>query len=325
MILALLRLERFNGWAAGWRRTLADFRARWRREPAPAAGDTTPAPPTGLRPSQSAPADPARGESGGVRPTLAASAADGETRREVRARFDALFDRMLALEDTLDALGKRFALRAMHERRAEQRSLERLENVAEAIERRGLELEALTSVLGRVDLRLERLERKLRHAEVEPEEAATPTDADELALRLERAERVASQTRRLSRSAPEDAIEFLDTAPFSTSSMRGNLAEVSLPTILGILELERRTGMLKVSSDDGSIVSATLRDGSIVGARVRDLDAEPIDAVREALRFERGHFWFRQTGVEVALGPPRSVGSLLLEATRRNDEALRSA
>jgi hypothetical protein len=107
--------------------------------------------------------------------------------------------------------------------------------------------------------------------------------------------------------------------------MRGNLAEVSLPTVLGMLELERRTGLLKVVADDGAIVAATLRDGALVGARVRDLDAEPVEALREALRFKRGHFWFRQAGVEVASGPPRSVGSALLEATRQNDEALRSA
>ena len=44
-----------------------------------------------------------------------------------------------------------------------------------------------------------------------------------------------------------------------------------------------------------------------------------------ALRLTNGHFWFRQVGVEVASGPARSVGSVLLEATRRNDEALRSA
>jgi hypothetical protein len=83
--------------------------------------------------------------------------------------------------------------------------------------------------------------------------------------------------------------------------------------------------VLKVSADDGSVISATLFEGAIVGARHRDLELDPVDAVREALRFGSGNFWFRQVGVEVASGPPRSVGSVLLEATRRNDEALRSA
>jgi hypothetical protein len=242
----------------------------------------------------------------------------------MRARFDALFDRMLALEDTLDALGKRFALRGIHERRAEQRAIERIESITETMERRGLEVDALSSVLGRIETRLERIERRLRHTEFDAADEATPTEPDDLAVRL-RVERATSESRRLSRQAPEDALEFLDAAPFSTSSMRGNLAEVSLPTVLGMLELERRTGVLKVSADDGSVVSATLRDGALVGAKVQELDADPVDALREALRFKRGHFWFRQVGVEVALGPKASVGAVLLEATRRNDEALRSA
>jgi hypothetical protein len=92
-----------------------------------------------------------------------------------------------------------------------------------------------------------------------------------------------------------------------------------------MLELERQSGVLKVCADDGAIVSATLCDGALVGARVRELDIEPVDAIREALRFKRGHFWFRQLGIEVAMGPPKSVGSVLLEASRQNDEALRSA
>lgn len=150
----------------------------------------------------------------------------------------------------------------------------------------------------------------------------TPTEPHELAERLDSPP---SDARRPSRHAPDDAAEFWDTAPFSASSMRGNLGEVSLPTILGMLELEKRTGVLKVCADDGAVVSATLREGSIVGARVQELESEPIDAIREAIRFKRGHFWFRQVGVEVASGPPKSVGSVLLEATRQNDEELRSA
>jgi hypothetical protein len=42
------------------------------------------------------------------------------------------------------------------------------------------------------------------------------------------------------------------------------------------------------------------------------------------MRFKNGHFWFRQSSVEVVSGPPRSVGSVLLEATSRNDEAARA-
>ncbi len=265
-------------------------------------------------------------------PSLFPPPRESDPRRgEVRARFDALFDRLLSLEDTLDALGKRFALRAVHERRHDQRVQERLESTTETLERQTLALESVVATVERVEQRVERLERWLR-ADSASHEAAEARDsrdsrlAPPLTMRDEFDELEHSFSRESvspSRVPPPDS-EVWDE-PLSASSIRGNLAEMSLPTVLAMLELERRTGVLKVCADDGSIISATIRDGQIVGARQRDLDAEPIEALREALRFPNGHFWFRQAGVEVASGPPRSVGSVLLEATRQNDEALRTA
>lgn len=244
-------------------------------------------------------------------------------RGEVRARFDALFDRLLSLEDTLDAFSKRFALRAVHDRRHDQQMLERLESASEALERQTLALEAATTTLERVEQRVERLERWLRtegNREVieRRDSRIAPTRGDA----FEELEQVFADPG--ARSTVESN-EMSAGAPFYQASIRGNLTEMSLPTVLAMLELERRTGVLKVCAEDGSVISATLRDGAIVGARSRDLDADPVDAVRDALAFRAGHFWFRQAAVEVASGPPRSTGSVLLEATRRNDEAVRSA
>lgn len=256
---------------------------------------------------------------------------ENDSRRgEVRARFDALFDRMLSLEDTLDAVGKRFALRAVHERRHDQRVQERLDGAAESLERQTLALESVAATLERIEQRVERLERWHRAERVANEASDTresrlsPLSA--LHDEFDDLEQALTGHNTVSPSrAPSEGADAWDEAPFSASSIRGNLAEMSLPTVLAMLELERRTGVLKVHADDGSVVSATLRDGAIVGARQRDLETEPVDAVREALRFPNGHFWFRQAGVEVASGPPRSVGQVLLEATRRNDEAVRSS
>ncbi|MGC4063240.1 MAG: DUF4388 domain-containing protein [Polyangiaceae bacterium] len=121
-----------------------------------------------------------------------------------------------------------------------------------------------------------------------------------------------------------DSVEPLDASP-TGPCIHGNLSEMSLGTVLAMLELERRTGLLQVSADDGRSITATLRNGAIVGARRRDVEADPVEAVRDALRFKNGRFWFRQSKVEVASGPPRSVGSVLLEASSRNDEAARAS
>lgn len=310
---------------ADWRRAVWK---RWLRSRLAADEDVLPPKPAVPSAAQAVPRAPAVPSQ---TPAPAAGAGrESEPRRgEVRARFDALFDRLLGVEDTLDALGKRFALRAVHERRNDQRVLERLEATTEALERQTLALESTSATIERIEQRVERLERWLRsdgvpREAVESRESRTVparTAADEFD-ELERA--FVSETQNPPRPG-QDGVEVWDLPPFSSSSIRGNLAEMSLPTVLAMLELERRTGVLKVSADDGSVVSATLLEGAIVGARHRDLELDPVDAVREALRFSNGHFWFRQVGVEVASGPPRSVGSVLLEATRRNDEALRSA
>lgn len=252
---------------------------------------------------------------------------DSEARRsELRARFDALFDRLASIEDTLDALGKRFSLKAAHERRQDQRMLERVENSAEMLERQTLALESLQAMIERLEQRLERVERRGRHdassyeASEEHPRFNVPSGLDDCDL-TELEDAFGNEPLTGTRSVPP---EGYDSASFG-SSIHGNLSEMSLPTVLAMLELERRTGVLKVCADDGNIVTATLRSGSIVGAKQREIDADPIEVVREAMRFKNGHFWFRQASVEVVSGPPRSIGSVLLEASSRNDEAARTA
>ncbi|MBN2192887.1 MAG: DUF4388 domain-containing protein [Polyangiaceae bacterium] len=247
-------------------------------------------------------------------------------RSELRARFDALSDRLASIEDTLDALGKRLSLKAVHERRQEQRLLERIESGAEMLERQTFAIEASQAALERLEQRMARWERRGRYdggnddtAEKRPR-YSVPVGLDDRDLNeLEDAFGDEPQTGR--RSTPPEACEI---APVSGSSIQGDLSEMSLPTVLAMLELERRTGVLRVCGEDGSVVTATLRSGSIVGAKRSEVDADPVEVIREAMRYQNGHFWFRQSSVEVVSGPPRSVGSVLLEASSRNDEAART-
>jgi hypothetical protein len=237
-----------------------------------------------------------------------------------------MFDRLLSLEDTLDALAKRFSLKAQHERRQAQRFSERVDSAVDALERQTLSLESVTAALERIELRIDRLERSLRvnssAAGMESRRVAARgrlTDLSDLEDAFSEYAPVGS------RSTPPEASEYWNADSDGGSSIRGSLSEMSLATVLAMLELERRTGILKVCADDGSTVTATLRLGSIVGARHQELDVDPIEAIREALLFESGRFSFRQLGVEVASCAPRSIGSVLLEASSRNDEAARSA
>jgi len=263
-------------------------------------------------------------------------------RMDARARFDALFDRLLTLEDTLDALSKRFALNVGHERRQEQRLLDRIEGASDAIERQALALESACSTLERVEQRVDRIERCLRTAggsapEVSESHRAPSSLEDDFSdveeslasyKYVSRSRSVPPDTSEYasrSRSTPPEAGDVWDGDTHAGSSIRGNLSEMSLSTVLAMLELERRTGVLKICSDDGNVVTATIRNGSLVGTRSQELDVEAVEGIREALRFTAGQFSFRQGSVEIASGPPRSVGSILLEATSRNDEATKAS
>ncbi len=254
---------------------------------------------------------------------------DTEARRsDVRARFDALFDRLLALEDTLDAFGKRFALKAVHERRHEQRLLERVENTADVLERQALSLETLATTMQRMEQRIERIERSLRSGGTtltnELTESRRVPARDNFDDLSDFEEAFSAYPAAETRSSPPEGQDDWDNGAHVGSSIRGNLSEMSLATVLAMLELERRTGILTVCAENGSVVTATLRGGTIVGARNQDVAVDPVEAVRDALRITTGRFSFRQVNVEVVSGPPRSIGSVLLEASSRNDEAARA-
>ena len=294
------------------------MRSRLTDEPTPPAATAAPQPRAG---ATVAPAP--------ERASVAPREADAR-RNEVRARFDALFDRLLSLEDTLDALGKRFTLKAQHERRLSQRFAERVDSATDALERQALSLESITATLERIEVRVDRIERSHRATaqtliEVPAAESRRAVARDRLGDLADLEDAFSEYTPVETRSTSPEAPDYWDSDSDSSSSIRGNLSDMSLATVLAMLELERRTGILKVNADDGSTVTATLRTGAIVGAKHQDLEVDPVEGIREALRFESGRFSFRQLGVEVASCSPRSIGSVLLEASSRNDEAARSA
>ena len=268
-----------------------------------------------------------------------------ETRRhELRTRFDHFADRLGGIEDNLESLVKRFALNSIHQRRHEQRAVERLDTSGDLLERMTLALEGMQATLERVEKRVDRLERKpweplpLRSEPEADVQIAEKRSKSHITMRPEYedysdldaafTQQSAPLTREGFASNRPVSIDVTDTAeqvPLSGPSIHGSLSEMSLGTVLAMLELERRTGLLQVSSEEGATVTATLRNGAIVGARRREIETCPVEVVREALRYKNGYFLFRQSNhLPNTNGPARSVGSVLLEASSRNDEAART-
>lgn len=245
-------------------------------------------------------------------------------RSELRARFDALSDRLSSVEDGLETLLRRSALRDKAERRSDQQSVEMIDNVAVAGERQATVLEGLLSTVARLEHGMARLEHGLSRVERALGERRRDSHFPA----------AASQAPRAPSQFPESHLAPRERSPLSSrgsdmdeleppegAGINGHLSEVSLSTVMAMLEIERHSGRLKVATDDGLLASFELSEGSVVSSRLSENDADPLQTLRTALCWKQGRFWFRQQPAEPASFAPRSIGSLLLEATRQNDES----
>jgi hypothetical protein len=267
-----------------------------------------------LRAAQAA---PARG--------TGATERQNERRADVRARFDALSERLQGLEDALDVIARRLSHRSRRERRTDRRTAELVESIAESVDAQAVALDNLGSTLERIERRLDRIERPNAREVREVRDESERRDSRAPKARNSEPPRSVHPPRlddtgdfSLGREASEE-----DEASISGSSIRGSIGDMSLSTVLAMLEIERRSGRLKVQADDGALVAFELEEGSVVGSRVSENDVDAVESLREVLGWKNGRFWFRQNPSESQISPPRSVNSLLLEATRQMDEAIR--
>jgi len=105
--------------------------------------------------------------------------------------------------------------------------------------------------------------------------------------------------------------------------LRGTLAELALPTLLTMLEQERKSGQLTVTREH-VVAWIDVVEGRIVRARSSELDADSHQILMVVLDWKDGFF-------ELSSGVPSAEGSdlattvthLLLEHARRADEAAR--
>ena len=118
---------------------------------------------------------------------------------------------------------------------------------------------------------------------------------------------------------------FTSEGPISSpgAAFTGDIAQMSVATVLTLLELERRNGHLKVRSDSGQIAVLELQHGTLAGATLDDQPAEATPVLRETLRWKKGSFTFRGAEATTQSGPRQTIGGLLIEAMRLEDEARR--
>jgi two-component system OmpR family response regulator len=102
------------------------------------------------------------------------------------------------------------------------------------------------------------------------------------------------------------------------TALTGSLAHFGLPTVLTVLEMERRTGVLELRGARRARLG--LRDGQVVRAEIQGTGRRGADAVFDLLGWVDGGFIFRVCPVETADEIRKPTSLLLLEAARRADE-----
>jgi DNA-binding response OmpR family regulator len=106
------------------------------------------------------------------------------------------------------------------------------------------------------------------------------------------------------------------------SGLRGDLSQVALSSLLILIELERKTGLLQLRAPNGPSAQVLVRDGKVVHARLDDAE-EPVDAecVYYLLTWTAGEFEFVMCLIEGSDRVNVSTTHLLMEGARLMDEA----
>jgi CheY-like chemotaxis protein len=112
-----------------------------------------------------------------------------------------------------------------------------------------------------------------------------------------------------------------DMAP-TVTAIEGDLSQMSIATVLTVLEMERRTGIFEVVSKRRraqlEIASGAVVQGMVGGTRVSALTT-----LRTMLGWTVGRFSFTPLPAREAPPNRKAIGAFLLEAVRLEDEAMR--
>jgi CheY-like chemotaxis protein len=108
----------------------------------------------------------------------------------------------------------------------------------------------------------------------------------------------------------------------ANSGLRGDLSQVGLSSLLVLVELERKSGLLQLQAPDGMAAQILVREGKVVHARLETVD-EPVDAecIYYLLTWNAGEFHFITCLVEGQDRVNVSTTHLLIEGARLMDEA----
>ncbi|HVE39103.1 MAG TPA: DUF4388 domain-containing protein [Planctomycetota bacterium] len=153
-----------------------------------------------------------------------------------------------------------------------------------------------------------------------------PLEPRDLELRIA----VANKLRQKAENTLRPKVDTSNQADFSSpgimTAFKGTLDQIGLPSILSLIDMERKTGMLVLILEPGKEKARIyFSEGRVVRAAY-DKKASPKNAelIYELLAHTEGKFEFRNTMVDSRDEVHRATASLLLEGARLIDEGRRS-
>jgi DNA-binding response OmpR family regulator len=116
---------------------------------------------------------------------------------------------------------------------------------------------------------------------------------------------------------------FLDrnAQPPVGEALRGDLAQMSIATVLALLEMERRSGQLQVAEGDGksgSVATIDLASGFATGGTLTGTSTGLLQILREIMKWKSGLLTFHVGKDAPAPNPKRPIGAILMEAVQLN-------
>lgn len=109
-----------------------------------------------------------------------------------------------------------------------------------------------------------------------------------------------------------------------TTALNGRLEQLQLSSLLVMMEMERKDGLLSLKdSQSGNVGRIFLRGGQVVGAALSESPLGGKESVYEMLRWKEGTFSFNAMEVEMDDSIGSSTTHLLMEGARLIDEAAR--
>ncbi len=123
------------------------------------------------------------------------------------------------------------------------------------------------------------------------------------------------------RKRRDSLVSIPPSSAVETTAIQGDLSQMSIATVLTVLELERRTGLVEVVSKKRK-VQLEVASGFITSGTIGGTSSDAITILRTILVWKVGRFSFVPQPDRPPSGNAQPIGHLLLEAVRLEDESI---